>query len=106
MEQENSIDNQLLPGYWYRCGHIDKSVESGIRKVSVNTGIGGVKLWIETLRSQDVNEKSIAESIEVFIDGQYIKMNDPRLHHVNLKDDAKKNRNAEMETNQEEEKDC
>lgn len=87
---EGELENILLSGYWYTIGRNVEPIE-GHRRVMAQTGVGGVKEYIQACKRQGiVNEDWIASNIEVFINGEYIKLTDPRLHHVNLKDEDNK----------------
>ncbi len=99
--QEGELEKKLLSGYWYRLGSSSGEPLPGHRKVLANTGIGGAKKYIQACKRQGMmDEDWIASSIEVYIDGQYVKMTDPRLKHVNLKD-AEKNTGTEENTDAE-----
>lgn len=71
-----NVKSLILPGYWYRA---DSKGGENTRSIMVNTGSGGANLLVDAYRSKGLNDEAIADIIEVFTHGQWVKLSQVKI---------------------------
>lgn len=66
---QQPLDELILEGYGYSIGTKDKG------SITVFTGSGGVRLYIEEYRKSGLPDEVIAAGIEVYLNGGYVPIN-------------------------------
>lgn len=67
------LKEKILSGYCYKLSSNNNNATKA-RGIMINTGIGGVHLYIDACKKQGIPETLIEQSIEVFLNGSWHKL--------------------------------